>query len=126
MTNPIDYWYQKYLQEKKRADNLQSASKEMGNRIYFNPHTALYSHERQTEDDIEYICKNIVDEMLGVAEDHAYFAGSEAMREQMIEKAVEWLKAYIHYDDFGGNMEWLVPFENDECMIQHFKTYMEE
>lgn len=25
MTNAIDYWYQKYLQEKKRADNLQSA-----------------------------------------------------------------------------------------------------
>ncbi len=88
MTNPIDYWYQKYLQEKKRADNLQSA--------------------------------------IEVAEDHAYFAGQEAMREQMIEKAVEWLKAYIHYDDFGGNMEWLVPFENDKCMIQHFKTYMED
>lgn len=88
MNNPIDYWYQKYLQEKKRADNLQSA--------------------------------------IEVAEDHAYLAGQEAMREQMIEKAVEWLKAYIHYDDFGGNMEWLVPFENDEGMIQHFKTYMDE
>lgn len=47
-------------------------------------------------------------------------------RKQMIEKACEWLKYYISYDDFGGNMEWLVPFENDECMIQHFKTYMEE
>lgn len=47
-------------------------------------------------------------------------------REEMIDKAVEWLKYYIHYDDFGGNMEWLVPFEDDECMIQHFKTYMEE
>lgn len=88
MINPINYWYQKYLQEKKRADNLQSASKEMGNRIYFNPHTALYSHERQTEDDIEYICKNIVDEMLEVAEDHAYLAGSEAMRN----KTVKWLE----------------------------------
>ena len=86
--NAIDYWYQKYLQEKKRADNLQSA--------------------------------------IEVAEDHAYLAGQEAMREQMIDKAAEWLKAYIHYDDFGGNMEWLVPFENDECMIQHFRTYMEE
>lgn len=45
MNNPIDYWYQKYLQEKKRADNLQSA--------------------------------------IEVAEDHAYFAGSEAMREKL-------------------------------------------
>lgn len=43
-----------------------------------------------------------------------------------INKSIEWLKDNIHYDDFGGNMEWLVPFENDECMIQHFKTYMEE
>ena len=47
-------------------------------------------------------------------------------RRLMINKACEWLKYYISYDDFGGNMEWLVPFENDECMIQHLKTYMEE
>lgn len=51
---------------------------------------------------------------------------AEIAREEIIEKAVKWLKYYISYDDFGGNMEWLVPFENDECMIQHFKTYMEE
>lgn len=51
---------------------------------------------------------------------------AEIAKEETIKKAIEWLKAYIHYDDFGGNMEWLVPFENDECMIQHFKTYMEE
>lgn len=43
-----------------------------------------------------------------------------------INKSIEWLKDNIHYDDFGGNMEWYVPFEDDECMIQHFKTYMEE
>lgn len=28
--------------------------------IYFNPHTAMYSQERQTEDDIEYIRKDKV------------------------------------------------------------------
>lgn len=55
-----------------------------------------------------------------------YSDAIEYGRKIAFEKAVEWLKAYIHYDDFGGNMEWLVPFENDECMIQHFKTYMEE
>ena len=60
MTNAIDYWYQKYLAEKKRADNLQSASKVKGNRIYFNPHTAMYSRERSTEDDIEYIAQEEV------------------------------------------------------------------
>lgn len=51
---------------------------------------------------------------------------AEIAKEETIDKAMEWLKYYIHYDDFGGNMEWLVPFENDDCMIQHFKTYMEE
>lgn len=44
-----------------------------------------------------------------------------------INKAVEWLNGNIHYDENGdGNMEWYVPFADDECMIQHFKTYMEE
>ena len=61
MANPIDYWYQKYLQEKKRADNLQSTSEVKGNRIYFNPHTAMYSRERSTEDDIEYIAQESVE-----------------------------------------------------------------
>ena len=121
MNNPIDYWYQKYLQEKKRADNLQSASKEMGNRIYFNPHTALYSHERQTEDDIEYICKNIVDEMLEVAEDHAYLAGQEAMREKLIDKACEWLKewAYFSVNDLTGSLD-------EEDLIKRFRKAMED
>ena len=34
---------------------------EKGNRIYFNPHTAQYSHERTTKDDIEYIAKEAVE-----------------------------------------------------------------
>lgn len=54
MANPIDYWYQRYLQEKKRADNLQSA--------------------------------------IEVAEDHAFLAGSEAMRN----KAVKWLEDELY------------------------------
>lgn len=67
-----------------------------------------------------------------VVEYHDWLTPDQALRaaeiakEETIEKAVEWIKAYIHYDDFGGNMEWLVPFENDKCMIQHFKIYMEE
>lgn len=54
-----------------------------------------------------------------------YSEAIEYGRKMALDRAIEWLKYYIHYDDFGGNMEWLVPFENDECMIQHFKTYME-
>lgn len=54
MTNSIDYWYQKYLQEKKRADSLQSA--------------------------------------IEVAEDHAYLAGQEAMKN----KAVKWIEDELY------------------------------
>ena len=39
-------------------------------------------------EDAEYIRKDIVDEILAIAEDHAYLAGSEAMRN----KAVKWLE----------------------------------
>ena len=34
---------------------------EKGNKIYFNPHTAMYSRERSTEDDIEYIPNEAVE-----------------------------------------------------------------
>ena len=51
---------------------------------------------------------------------------AEKMKQQMIEKACEWLKYYITYDDFGGNMEWLVPFEDDDEMVENFKKFMED
>ena len=37
-----------------------------------------------SRENTEYIRKDIVDEMLKTAEDHAYFAGSESMREKVI------------------------------------------
>lgn len=47
---------------------------------------------------IEYIRKDVVDEMLKTAEDHAYFSGSEAMRNKMLEmKDVNQLNQY----DYG-------------------------
>lgn len=54
MTNAINYWYQKYLAEKRKVAELE--------------------------------------EQVKTAEDHAYFAGSENMREKLISKACEWLK----------------------------------
>lgn len=45
--------------------------------------------ENRHESDVEYIRKDVVDDMLKTAEDHAYFAGSEAMKEKMIEDAIE-------------------------------------
>ena len=42
-----------------------------------------------------------------------------------INKSIEWLKNNIHYDDFGGNMEWYVPFADDDEMVENFKKFME-
>ena len=43
-----------------------------------------------------------------------------------INKSIEWLKDNIHYDDFGGNMEWYVPFADDDEMVENLKKAMEE
>lgn len=43
--------------------------------------------ERISENGSEYIRKDIVDNMLATAEDHAYFAGSESTREELKKEA---------------------------------------
>lgn len=47
-------------------------------------------------------------------------------RRLMIDKAVEWLKDNIHYDDFSGNMYVYVPCEDDDEMVEDFKKFMED
>ena len=60
MVNAINYWYQKWLSEKKKVAELE--------------------------------------EQVKTAEDHAYFAGSEAMRVKLIDKAcVAYCKDCGHY-----------------------------
>lgn len=57
---------------------------EFPERIYLfdcNPSLAI-----KLDGDTEYIRKDIVDDMLKTAEDHAYFAGGEAMREKAISR----------------------------------------
>lgn len=44
--------------------------------------------EKMKSDDLEYIRKDIVDETIKTAEDHAYFAGQEKFREKLL----EWVK----------------------------------
>lgn len=46
--------------------------------------------------------------------------------DSVINKSIEWLKDNIHYDDFGGNMEWYVPFADDDEMVENFKKFMED
>ena len=57
-------------------------------------HTPQEAAERihkylQQEQPIEYIRKDIADEMVELAEDHAYFAGQEKLREKLLEWAKE-------------------------------------
>ena len=64
MTNSIDYWYQKYLQEKKRADNLQSAIEVAEDHAYLAGQAAIkeqfekienYQEEGWYSSDDEYV-----------------------------------------------------------------------
>ena len=54
-----------------------------------NVQTGYFSRNRDDVFTQEYIRKDIVDDMLKTAEDHAYFAGSVNEREKMMEEAVE-------------------------------------
>lgn len=45
--------------------------------------------EKRNSHDVAYIREDIVDEMLKTAEDHAYFAGQEKLRETLLEWAKE-------------------------------------
>lgn len=71
-------------------------------------------------DDIEYIRKDIVDDMLKTAEDHAYFAGSEYMREEMMAKACEWLESV--------NLDWYQISEGvfSIDLVKDFRKAIEE
>lgn len=70
--------------------------------VFFNNHTAKFNFERVNNDDTEFIRKDLVDDMLSIAEDHAYFAGSTNEREKMIKKALEW----INYNNNNGGCQF--------------------
>lgn len=53
------------------------------------------SEECKKEYTIEYIHKDIVDETIKTAEDHAYFAGQEKFREKLI-KWIQEIRAIPH------------------------------
>lgn len=59
-----------------------------------------YWHDTQfLIDEIKYIRKDIVDETIKTAEDHAYFAGKEKMREELL----EWAKKMKEQVSIGLN-----------------------
>ena len=95
--------------------------KEMPERIY------LFDYNEATttplDGDTEYIRKDIVDDMIKTAEDHAFFAGSEYARKEVIENACKFLKEHreeVRTED-NGIAGWI-----PERFIEDFKEYMNE
>ena len=86
MTNAINYWYQKWLAEKKKVAELE--------------------------------------EQVKTAEDHAYFAGSEAMRDKLIEKACKWLNGAIYEYINLENVDTFI--DSNRKFIEDFRKAMEE
>ena len=62
-------------------------------KIYLNRRhpEPFWFKDKQIDSDVEYIRKDIVDETIKTAEDHAYFAGQEKFREKLIEWASKML-----------------------------------
>ena len=53
-------------------------------------------------------------------------AVAKIAREEVIKKVVEWIKSNIFLDDDEeGNLEWVLPFDDSEEMINNFKKSME-
>lgn len=79
-----DFFY--YICIVPKYNDMNAPEKIYIGRVFIND---LLS-EKRNYNDVEYIRKDIVDDMLKSAEDHAYFAGQEKMREAL----VEWAKSY--------------------------------
>lgn len=75
------------------------------------------------EGDTEYIRKDIVDEMIKTAEDHAFFAGSEYARKEVIKKACQYIREHRFYVDTEDNgiAGWI-----PDVFIDNLKKYLEE
>lgn len=53
------------------------------------PDKVVFYIQANPEQGVEYIRKDLVDEMLKTAEDHAFFAGQEKLREKLLKWAKE-------------------------------------
>lgn len=75
----------------------------MSDKIYIQPnaHDRWWEGDKPNDNFVEYIRKDISDKTIELAEDHAFFAGSEAMREKVLDLAEK------HYEKFQDTMqEW--------------------
>ena len=61
-----------------------------------------------TGQDEQYIRKDLVDEMVKSAEDHAYFAGRERFREEMLEWAKEKADDYKETANIRRSLEMMI------------------
>lgn len=96
--------------------------KEMPERIYlFDCNEALTT---PLEGDTEYIRKDIVDDMIKTAEDHAFFAGSEYTRKERVDKDFEWLVG--NFSKYISAIKQTDVIAIDCKLFEDFRKFMEE
>lgn len=77
-------------------------------------YAVTFCEDKVYENDVEYIHKDVVDNMLKSAEDHAYFAGNEAMREKVknkVEGIIDSLKKNCNPNPLGTTEECITAGE---------------
>lgn len=88
---------------------------------YENNNEDLYARKTPlTNRDTEYIRKDIVDETIELAEDHAMLAGMNKMEQQMMEKAYDTIMQFDELDDLVPTFEDMQKFgfkEGDKVKI---------
>lgn len=79
--------------------------------------------DKLAKENVEYIRKDISDEAIKSAEDHAYFAGQEKFREKML----EWAKEQIEHHEkmlknYPTEREYMAFVGAFQSMIDKLKT----
>ena len=85
---PKGFWQERYEELQEKYDQLLKS--------------------KDAPDDNEYIRKDLVDEMIKTAEDHAFFAGQEKLRERLLELAKEKANDYKGTANIGRSFELMI------------------
>lgn len=77
---------------------------------------AILRTENTYDNDVCYVRKDIVDDTIATAEDHAYFAGKEKMREELLEFVNKKLQESADRLDFRANQAYAEVFDKLNSM----------
>lgn len=84
-----DFYTNVKIEEARKEDNMKTLK--APDKVYIQPnaHDGWFDGNKPNDNFVEYIRKDIADGMVESAEDHAYFAGQEKLREKLLEWAKE-------------------------------------